>query len=291
MLNTNLGQSNQIRFRAFYTWSRGAYHMGWDTALGLANLLPQGFFGLFLEIEPNSQLFNPPKLLTKYLLGPLLGSVFVVIALIPALIEGVMFKRSFKKNNEEWASKFVSAQGVKLFWWAMAVSALWIMAISAGYLLTPINSALFIPLAVSYGLVALGGVSNGLVHLFGSMIQLYVYKTNDLNWKYSMKSIVDIQLGQSKDEVKVKLNQEFQDETVKMSQLFDRAYAKIVQERNHPPTTTEINECGALSLNGLQNDQNTFLVKLINDIKKDEDKLAAIDKRHTEFNAKYRLTS
>ncbi len=293
MLNSNLGQPNQIRWRAFYTWCRGGFNMGWDTANALANLLPQGLFGLFLEVEPNSQLFNPPKLLTKYLLGPLLGALFLLIALPPALIEGVMFKRSFKKNNDEWATKFVTKQGVNLFWGALAVSALWLIAISTGYLLSAINSALFIPLAVSYGLVCLGGLSNGLVNLFGSMIQLYVYRTKDLDWKYNMKGLVDIRLDKSTEDVKVKLNQEFQDETVKMSELFDHAYAKIVQERNHPPTTAEINECGVLSLNGLQDDQNKFLIALTKDRKlsKDEDKLAAIDKRHTEFNAKYRLTS
>jgi hypothetical protein len=170
---------------------------------------------------------------------------------------------------------------------------LWLVAITTGYLSSAVNTALFIPLVVSYGLVSLVGLSNGLFNLYGSMMKLYVYRTNDLEWKYSMKGLVDIRLAQSTEEVKLKLNQEFQDETVKMSALFDHAYAKIVQERNHAPTTSEINECGVLSLNGLQDDQNNFLVALTKErkFKNDENKLSAIDKRHTEFNAKYKITS
>ncbi|MBS0287212.1 MAG: hypothetical protein JSR17_07950 [Proteobacteria bacterium] len=288
MLNGVINNRENARFAAGYTWCLGGYQIGRDLGQGLLNFLPQGFLGLFFEIERGSKLFDLPKALNK-LVGPLLGGVFGTFALIPALIEGMIFKRPYKKQNNEWTTNLVSQYGVRLLWGALGISALWTIVIAAGYLATPLNMALTLPLAASYALVALTGVGNMLANLFGSMVQLYIYRTKDIEWPYVLKAMVNIKLEKA-DEVKEPLNNEFIFEIKRMQSLYDGAYAAFIQQHSTPPTFAQIEQMGVLTESDLQVDQSAFLTLLTTNKKYQSNvaKLAAIDERHQTFDTKYK---
>lgn len=282
--------SNQVspRFAASYTWCLGGYQIGCDLGQGLLNYLPQGFLGLFFEIERSSKLFDLPRALNK-LLGPVLGLVFATFALIPALIEGLIFKRPYKKQNNAWTTNLIDNYGVRLLWGSFAISALWLAVIMAGYLATPINTALIVPIAASYGLVALAGVANMLANLFGSMLQLYIYRTKDIEWPYVLKGMVNIKL-ENAQEVKEPLNKEFIFEIKRMQSLYDSAYATHVQQHSTPPTFAQIEQMGVLTESDLQVEQSAFLTLLTTNRKYQSNaaKLSAIEDRHQIFDTKYK---
>ncbi len=287
MLQDIMGK-HKTRWHAFYTWCLGGFNIGWDLGQGLLNFLPQGFLGLLLPIEKDSKLFELPLLLNK-LVGPIVGSVFAVIALIPAIIEGLLFKRPYKKFNDQWSTALVDKYGVRMFWGAMAVSVAALIGLFAGYLPIAVNTALILPITLSYIAIALAGVSSALFNLYGSMTKLYVYRTKSIDWQYTLKGLVNIQLDKA-DEVKDPLNKEFIYETEKMSALYDEAYAQIVQQTNQAPTLSSINRLGVLSYYELQKDQSDFLTRITHDKKyaSNGSKLIAIEERHRTFETKYK---
>lgn len=280
---------NKTRWHAFYTWCFGGFNIGWDLGQGLLNFLPQGFLGLLLPIEKDSKLFELPTLLNK-LLGPLLGAAFVVVALIPAIVEGLIFKRPYKKFNDQWSTALVDKYGVRMFWGALAASVVALIGLFAGYLPIAANTAMMLPITLSYIAIALAGVSSALFNLYGSMTKLYVYRTKSIDWQYTLKGLVNIQLDKA-DEVKEPLNKEFIYETEKMSALYDEAYAQIVQQTNQAPTLSGINRLGVLSYYDLQKDQSDFLTLITHDKKyaANAAKLNAIEERHKIFESKYKV--
>lgn len=282
------GMTKHIRWQAFYTWCRGAYNIGYDLGQAIANLLPQGIFGLFFKVDPSMKIFDPAKGLSKFLLGPVIGAVFVVAGLIPAIIEGIILKRPFKKNDDDWATKLVANHGVKLVWGSVVASVMWAATILAGYSSAALSSAVIFPIAASYGLISLVGVANGLINLYGSMTKLYVWGIRRGDWQYALKTTVDIKLDQE-PQIKNKLNEEFQYELEKMSELHNQAYARLVQENNHPPTSEEINKLGVLTYYGLLKEQSDFLSRLTQDkmLKSPQAKQAAIEERHQKFELKF----
>ncbi len=284
----NFREQQKTRWHAFYTWVLGGYRIGWDAGQGLLNYLPQGALGLFFEFDLNSKIFQVPMLINRFFLGPLIGAALALLALIPALVEGAIFKRPYKKLHDEWTTKLVEKFGVKLFWGAMGSSALWLAAMTTGYIPIAINTALILPITISYGIVALTGIACALSNLYGSMISLYVYRTNNVEWDYTLKSLVNIRLDEAPT-VKEPLNNEFIYETRRMSALYDEAYAQLVQQNNQAPTAESINRLGVLTNYGLQKDQSDFLKQLTKDkrYQSDEAKLAAIEERHNQFNQKY----
>jgi hypothetical protein len=287
MLDMN-GIKKHKRWQSFYTWCRGGFNNGWDIGQGIANLLPRGVFGLFMDFDNSSKVYDPAKWLTKGFFGPVFGALMVVMGLIPAIIEGLIFKRPFREQNENWATKLVDNYGVILVWGALAASGIWLAAMMSGYVATMASSALMIPLALSYGLIFVGGLLNGLKNLYGSMLKLYVWGTQTSKWDYAMKGLVNVELGDDQA-AKEKLNQEFEYEMKKMAALDDEAYARLIQENDHPPTAIELNKIGVLTYFGLQKDQSDFLKTLAGDkkLKTTQDKIDAIDARRKNFNAKY----
>ncbi len=284
-----LGHSiNHPRWRAFYTWGFGAFHIGWDLGQGLLNFLPQGAIGLLIPIEPSSKLFELPTLLNRFLLGPLLGVVFAAIGLFPALIEGLIFKRPYKKINDQWATGLVNRYGTRLFWGGGLLSVIASIGIVTGYLPIAFNTAFTLPLMLSYGVIALSGIASLLHNIYGSMLKLYAYRTKSIGWDYTLKSLVNITFDDP--EIKDKLNEEFRYETDFMSQRYDEAYALLVQRDNEAPTSDRINSLQVLTQYGLQKDQSDFITSLRDNpkYKPSRAKLNAIDERHQSFENNYK---
>lgn len=291
------------RVDAFNSWIIAGFNIGWDLGEGLSLFIPKGLLQPFAKVSPqalntksrSSQqshrrynaktnqhgLLTPAVWLAHYVVSPLLGGVIALLALIPAILGGLVFNQEIRNLEYHYAMDVVNQYSGTAVWGALAMSVLltytWardsfslpafaLPSLSfyyfstPGLAISPLLAAWLLPLTVAYGMMLLLSIGQSLNRMYDITSKFAVYQGEKHRWPYALRSVVDYEL--KNETLKQEVHVLFQSELEKMAVYHDKCHDQLRQILEREPTLLELSQKGVLTQYQLMREQKDLLTQL-----------------------------